>query len=1214
MKTRYLFAFLVLGISFVGCSRHNEDEYNPIAKNLVFKASWENEIDTKTVLQENGTSIWWSTSEKINVFYGKTRSGVFTSTNTEPAEVTTFTGELILKDIVQEDATSAGYWAVYPYNENNTCDGESVTLSVPSNQSATEGTFADNFFPAIATSNNSSLSFYNVCGGIRFSVYNQGIISLIIKSNAGESLVGTVQVCFDGNGKPYVKSLSDGSSEVIVSSPEGGFVPSKYYFAAMIPQTLAGGLSITYVLSDGTKATYSIDKEIKVNRARFGKVDVKDSIVINPDLGDVTILSDDETANCYIVSSEGEYAFDARVIGNGAKGIMHGFNFHTENPNIAPETVELLWQDNEIISDLRLQSGYIVFSANSNKGNALIAAKDANNHVLWSWHIWATERPKPIQFSGAQHSYLDRNLGATTSTPGEQTTNGLYYQWGRKDPFRQSGNTVEPTPDPLNVADLVASPTVLYYTEDRRWVDYPSALWGNPDGPASMSTYKTIYDPCPSGYTIPSYDAWYENDYEFHLRYDYTDNSSRPPQKYYSLYDPNIEYSNVNNAIVAQKGDVSICYPFAGDILGPDYLQSSSTYYHKNCLQDKRYASALCVFPFEGNYNFSAYNSTNSVVATPIRCIKEESPRAFVPTVTTNDASDLRVDALTLNGIVDDTGNATIGKTGFIWGSSQNDLNHEVISNNAHRDGYYQVFSSKLEDNSPHAVVYYRAFAENSEGRGYGNLGIARLRTATEYAITVLDSLSRFMTTQYLSTQGMNGEGTIRLWYGDLPGNSMMAAGQNGWAPLWNSDYLTRSSSVYDYYPMFYYYRIINKVNDTIDNYLPLADDQDKNINHYKAELLGYRAYAYMMLAQLYCKSWDASNSGSSSGLPLRISAHEDVTTISSLSDVYSQIYADLDAAIAIMKESDIQRKDVNEINLETLYAIYAKAALNRQDYSRAATCARYARNGHNLMSNLEYNSGFRYSNNEWIWGAHPETQLEGGIQLFYYSYFAYLGYNASSSAVRSYPKCISKELFDLIPATDIRKKLFLDPVNYSYSKTDGKAGDNLKAYAFSYAAADGRLGLYSSANVYAYMQFKIGSSYYPGGGQQNFIRAAEMVLTEAEAAFYMGNESDSRALLNYLNKESGRDPSYDCSKSGSALLDEIKLYRRIELWGEGFDWFDTKRWGDPINRKTFAEGGNFADVFAGTWTAADKNDFVWIIPEKYEIVIRNESALLPSR
>src|SRR5690606_33924200 len=107
-----------------------------------------------------------------------------------------------------------------------------------------------------------------------------------------------------------------------------------------------------------------------------------------------------------------------------------------------------------------------------------------------------------------------------------------------------------------------------------------------------------------------------------------------------------------------------------------------------------------------------------------------------------------------------------------------------------------------------------------------------------------------------------------------------------------------------------------------------------------------------------------------------------------------------------------------------------------------------------------------------------------------------------------------------------------------------------------------------STSKVYAYMQFKIKANDLPGVGHLNHFRSSEMYLVEAEAKYFQ-NESaaEIQQLLEELTQTSGRDPGYTCTKTGTDLLNEIKLYRAIELWGEGFDWFDMKRWNDNIQR-----------------------------------------------
>jgi hypothetical protein len=131
-------------------------------------------------------------------------------------------------------------------------------------------------------------------------------------------------------------------------------------------------------------------------------------------------------------------------------------------------------------------------------------------------------------------------------------------------------------------------------------------------------------------------------------------------------------------------------------------------------------------------------------------------------------------------------------------------------------------------------------------------------------------------------------------------------------------------------------------------------------------------------------------------------------------------------------------------------------------------------------------------------------------------------------------------------------------------------------------------------------MQFKVAATDLPGVGNMNHFRSAEMYLIEAEAKYFQNKPaSDIQNLLVTLNNTSGRDPSYTCTKTGTDLLNEIKMYRGIELWGEGFDWFDMKRWNDPIVRNTYANGGNFIAALALTIPPSASNKWTWKLPLK---------------
>ena len=227
-------------------------------------------------------------------------------------------------------------------------------------------------------------------------------------------------------------------------------------------------------------------------------------------------LSSSGTANCYIVSKAGLYKIKAvkgndesQVIANASTSAILWETFGTD---IKPDKLGL-------IKEFCYKDGYIVFRTADTyrEGNAVIAVKDAEENTLWSWHIWLTDQPQgQIYHTGTM---MDRNLGATSSTEGDEVALGLLYQWGRKDPFlgfssiwhavEAESTIIWPSSaesDALigTIEYATANPTTFIASngDNQDWYYTGSLSTDNTRWTASDKR-KSIYDPCPVGWRIP---------------------------------------------------------------------------------------------------------------------------------------------------------------------------------------------------------------------------------------------------------------------------------------------------------------------------------------------------------------------------------------------------------------------------------------------------------------------------------------------------------------------------------------------------------------------------------------------------------------------------------------------------------------------------------------------------------------------------------------
>ncbi len=439
----------------------------------------------------------------------------------------------------------------------------------------------------------------------------------------------------------------------------------------------------------------------------------------------------------------------------------------------------------------------------------------------------------------------------------------------------------------------------------------------------------------------------------------------------------------------------------------------------------------------------------------------------------------------------------------------------------------------------------------------------------TANAKAALNGIHRIMYSQIFSTQAQGGQSGNML-YSDILGEDLVFPNvSNTWLRSeyqWIS-HINPQSSI-SFYNYTFYYVIIGNANMIIAN-IDNATGPQSEKDAIKAEALTYRAWAYFQAVQFYGKRFVKGEANDGLGIPLVLTPTTTATPRSKVSEVYAQINTDLDKAISLM--NGYTRQNKSHFDMSVAKGIKARVALTQQEYAVAAQMAKEARASYTLMTNEDYLSGFNnYSNKEWMWA----SRIVSDQTNYFYSFFAYMSINYNSTAIRSTPKVMYSVLYDKISATDVRKKLW-DPTgtNTTDFPLPASTFQRYKYLSKKFKVADPALSI----------------------GDVPYMRAAEMYLIEAEALARQAKDAEAADVLFVL--ANNRDPKYTKStNTGSALIDEIMIQRRVELWGEGFRFYDLKRTNSPLNRN----GGNHSATFTNGVMDVPAGDKRWqfLIPQ----------------
>ncbi|MEG1512063.1 MAG: RagB/SusD family nutrient uptake outer membrane protein [Bacteroidales bacterium] len=367
----------------------------------------------------------------------------------------------------------------------------------------------------------------------------------------------------------------------------------------------------------------------------------------------------------------------------------------------------------------------------------------------------------------------------------------------------------------------------------------------------------------------------------------------------------------------------------------------------------------------------------------------------------------------------------------------------------------------------------------------------------------------------------------------DFMGNDIISNPGQWWTfeSQWNKTISSATGYQSGYYWTMFY-KIINDVNSKIAG-IETSTVSEAFKKNAIAELKAIRGYTYFNLARVFQFSY-AYAGESAPCVPLYITP---TTTESkgndraTMKEVFTQILNDLNEAVNTLTAS---RKDVFRINKNIALAWRANVNLEMQKWADAASDANSARKGFSLMSKDVYQTtGFNTlkGNTEWMWGFRFQPDQAHG----YASLFSHVDIYRPQNGYKNF--FINETFVAQFKKTDMRY-VFQSPATPEYAKTSW--------------AKWGAKKFQDNAEVC---------------GDYGMLRASEMYLVESEAMIRGGNVVGGHNLLYELQKH--RDPSaVKSSNTGDALINEVLLERRKELYGEiGTEFFDLKRYNRPFSR-----------------------------------------------
>jgi len=283
-KLYFISTILIFAAVFGGCQKETPEKQSGISSQKGYSeiTAYFADAQTKTVLDEtDNASVLWNFRDQIIIYYNSARIK-FTSTNPTPSRSATFVSEynLIFGGLGDSEETKSGkpiFYGIYPYSDENQQSNKSdniFQIYVSPFQKGIKGSFARASFPAVGRSSDTNMAFYNVCGGICFSLTQSGVQYVTVEGNSSEMLAGYARVTINDNGLPsssLPKKDYNSSRVTLVAPSKEGFEVGQTYYISMFPNTFSNGITMTFHKTDAV-ASLSIARQLEIKRSTFGRI------------------------------------------------------------------------------------------------------------------------------------------------------------------------------------------------------------------------------------------------------------------------------------------------------------------------------------------------------------------------------------------------------------------------------------------------------------------------------------------------------------------------------------------------------------------------------------------------------------------------------------------------------------------------------------------------------------------------------------------------------------------------------------------------------------------------------------------------------------------------------------------------------------------------------------------------------------------------------